>query len=146
MFLDAPVAEVKKHWPEDASEVSVDGRKRWLLDDPESAGAGLPDADSGLLRLLGPYDLFIQGRDRSLILPDQGRHKSLWPILGRPGAVLAGTEIAGIWRPQASGVRFTLRVDLWIRLDKAARARLEEEAERLAAHRGLTLAGIERLA
>jgi Winged helix DNA-binding domain len=145
-FLDAPVAEVKKHWPADASEVTVDGSKRWLLDDPGSAGAEAADADPDLLRLLGPYDLFIQGRDRSLILPDKGKHKSLWPILGRPGAVLAGTEIAGIWRPQASGSTFTLRVDLWSRLDKPARARLEAEAERLAAHRGLTLAGIEKIA
>jgi hypothetical protein len=143
-FLDAPVAEVKAHWPADASEVTVDGSKRWLLDAPDAAAAGPVEPD--LLRLLGPFDAFIQGRDRNLILPDKAKHKALWPILGRPGAVLAGTEIAGIWRPQASGSMFTLRVDLWSRLDRAAWARLEAEAERLAAHRGLRLAGIDEIA
>ena len=32
-FLDAPVAEIKAHWPEDAVEVTVDGRKGWMLKD-----------------------------------------------------------------------------------------------------------------
>jgi hypothetical protein len=142
-FLDAPVGEVKAHWPADASEVTVDGGKRWMLNGSDAVAAGPDEPD--LLRLLGPFDLFIQGRDRSLILPDKAKHKALWPILGRPGAVLAGTEIAGIWRPQASGSAFTLRIDLWSRLDRAARSRLETQAERLAAHRGLVLAGIEEM-
>jgi Winged helix DNA-binding domain len=95
-----------------------------------------------LLRLLGGFDLFLQGKDRDLIVPDASRHKELWPILGRPGAVLHGTEIVGIWRPKASGRQFTLRLSLWTALSKRSRIQLDMEAERLAAHRGAELAGV----
>jgi hypothetical protein len=149
-FLDSPVAEIKKHWPEDAVEVSVDGRRGWLLGDVGGTagrrGGVVPpeiiEHDQKLLRLLGGFDLFLQGKDRDLIVPDASRHKELWPILGRPGAVLHGTEIVGIWRPKASGRRFTLRLSLWTALSKRSRIQLDMEAERLAAHRGAELAGI----
>jgi hypothetical protein len=135
-FLDSPVAEIKKHWPEDAVEVSVDGRRGWLLGEVDI------ERDQELLRLLGGFDLFLQGRDRDLIVPDATRHKELWPILGRPGAVLHGTEIVGTWRPKASGRQFTLRLSLWTALSKRSRIQLDMEAERLAAHRGAELAGV----
>jgi Winged helix DNA-binding domain len=136
-FLDSPVAEIKAHWPADAVEASVDGRQGWILGE-----AGGIAHDRELLRLLGGFDLFLQARDRDLIVPDTSKHKALWPILGRPGAVLSGTEIAGTWRPKTSGKQFTLRLDLWNTLSKPNRKRLELETERLAAHRGLELAGI----
>jgi hypothetical protein len=79
-----------------------------------------------------------------LIVPDNARHKELWPVLGRPGAVLCGDEIVGTWRPKAAGGRFTLRLNPWTKISKAVGSRIEAEAERLTAHRGLTLAGIER--
>ena len=95
------------------------------------------------MRLLGGFDLFLQARDRELLVPDKSRHKQLWPILGRPGAVLSGTEIAGTWRPRAAGSAFTLRLSLWNKISKAVRAQIDAEAERLASHRGLSLSGIE---
>jgi hypothetical protein len=137
-FLDAPVAEIRAHWPEDAVQVSVDGRKGWMLSDHDQIAHGAVG-----VRLLGGFDLFLQGKDRHLILPDKSRHKQLWPVLGRPGAVLSGFELIGTWRPKAAGSTFTLRLDLWDTNTKAVRDRIEAEAERLAAHRGLTLAGIE---
>jgi hypothetical protein len=136
-FLHSPVAEIKKHWPEDAVEVEVEGRQTWLLGD-----VGDLEHDHDLLRLLGGFDLFLQGKDRDLIVPDVSKHKQLWPILGRPGAVLHGTELVGRWRPKASGKQFTLCLSLWAALSKRARSRLEIEAERLAAHRGADLTGI----
>src|SRR5215211_2865692 len=136
-FLDSPVAEIKAHWPKDAVEVSVDGRQGWILGE-----VGGIEHDRELLRLLGGFDLFLQAKDRDLIVPDTSRHKELWPILGRPGAVLSGTEIAGTWRPKTSGKQFTLRLDLWTTLSKRNGKRLELETERLAAHRGMELAGI----
>jgi hypothetical protein len=149
-FLDSPVAEIKKHWPEDAVEVSVDGRRGWLLGEVGSTAGGrggvvppeIIEHDQKLLRLLGGFDLFLQGKDRDLIVPDASRHKELWPILGRPGAVLHGTEIVGIWRPKASGRQFTLRLSLWTALSKRSRIQLDMEAEQLAAHRDAELAGI----
>jgi hypothetical protein len=141
-YLDAPIAEIKAHWPEDAVQVSVDGRKGWLLSDHDK----IDQVDRGAagVRLLGGFDLFLQCKDRDLIVPDKSRHKQLWPVLGRPGAVLSGLELIGTWRPKAAGGTFTLRLDLWETNTKAVRERIEAEAERLAAHRGLTLAGIEQ--
>jgi hypothetical protein len=136
-FLDSPVAEIKAHWPDDAVEVSVAGRRVWMLGE-----VGDIEQDHDLVRLLGGFDLFLQGKDRDLIVPDVGRHKELWPILGRPGAVLHGTEIIGSWRPKTAGGEFTLRLSLWTALSKRIRGQLEIQAERLAAHRGLQLAGI----
>src|SRR5215216_269089 len=136
-FLDAPVAEIKAHWPEEAVEVTVDGRKGWLLEGSDGQEHG-----SDLVRLLGGFDLFLQGKDRKLIVPDKARHKELWPVLGRPGAVLCGDEIVGTWRPKAASGRFTLRLHPWSKISKSVENRIEAEADRLAAHRGLTLAGI----
>jgi len=136
-FLDSPVGEIKKHWPEDARPVSVDGRQGWVLGE-----IGEIDHDQELLRLLGGFDLFLQGKDRDVMVPDRAKHKALWPILGRPGAVLLGTEIVGSWRPKTAGKDFTLRLDLWTSLSRPTRRRLDLEAERLAAHRGLKLAAI----
>jgi len=136
-FLDSPVAEIKAHWPKDAEEVPVAGRQAWALGE-----VGDIEQDQELLRLLGGFDLFLQGKDRDLIVPDVSRHKELWPILGRPGAVLHGTDIVGTWRPKATSRAFTLRLSLWTALSKRIRSQLEIEAERLAAHRGLQLAGI----
>ena len=45
-YLDAPVKDVKAHWPADAVEVAVDGEPRWLLADDvdrlDEAPAGSP--------------------------------------------------------------------------------------------------------
>lgn len=138
-FLDAPVTEVKKHWPEDAVPVRLDGEEHWLIGEAQSAGS------SGLVRLLGPYDLLLQGRDRDLIVPDGARHKELWPVIGRPGAVLVGVDVVGTWRPAASGKSLKLRVQPWTRIARSVVARIGEEAERLAAHRGVQLTSVEGL-
>lgn len=136
-FLDAPTAEVKAHWPGDAVEVSVEGKKRWWL----GSGSDVT-VDDDLVRLLGPYDLLLQGKDRHVLVPDAGRHKQLWPTLGRPGAVLWGTSIAGLWRPKATGRTFTVRLEAWMPLPAPVQQRVEEEAAALAAHRGLSFAGV----
>ncbi len=135
-FLDAPVVEVKKRWPSDAVEIVVDGERLWTLD------ADLPGTSGSLVRLLSPFDLLLQGRDRHRLVPDQARHKQLWPALGRPGAVLVGTDIVGVWRPKAAGKKFSVRLEPWLTLAAAARGEIEEQAARLAAHRGLTFSGV----
>ena len=136
-FLETSVGEVKAHWPEDAVPVKVAGTERWWL------GGEEPAADAGLVRLLGGFDLLLQGRDRDLLVPDKAHHKALWPVLGRPGAVLVGPDIVGIWRPKAAGKRFTLRLELWDKLRARTCGELEQQAERLARHRGLQLAAID---
>ena len=70
------------------------------------------------VRLLGPFDLFLQAKDRPLLVADPRPVKTLWPTLGRPGAVLVDGEIAGTWRPRKSGRTLTVRVEPWTRITK----------------------------
>jgi hypothetical protein len=139
-YLDAPVKDVKARWPDDAVPVSVDGEPRWVL----STDAGeLASEKVTTTRLLGPFDLFLQARDRQLLLDDPARAKALWPVLGRPGAVLLGGEVAGLWRPRQSGTSLRIRVELWARPSKAVRLAITEQAERLAAHRQVSLSAVD---
>lgn len=131
---------MKARWPADAVEVSVDRGKRWLLSDDVAALGAAPR----VVQLLGPYDLFLQGRDRDLLVPDAAHAKALWPVLGRPGGVLVDGEVTGTWRPRASGRRLRLEIALWSGgRTGAAKTALAEQAERLAAHRGATLTGLD---
>jgi hypothetical protein len=140
-YLDAPVKDVQARWPEDAVEVSVDGERRWLLAEDADRLGEVPAATG--TRLLGPFDLFLQGRDRELLVPDRERARTLWPVLGRPGAVLVDGEVAGTWRPRKSGSSLTVTVEPWRSPTTALREAVTAEAERLAAHRGITLKDVE---
>ena len=136
-YLDAPVRDVRARWPADAVEVSVDGERRWSL------AADIDRLTAGPVRttrLLGPFDPYLQTRDRSLLVPDAARAKDLWRILGRPGGVLVDGEIAGTWRPRKAGKRLSVQVELWRTVPAGA---LSAEAERLAAVRGTQLAGVD---
>ncbi|RBY88761.1 winged helix DNA-binding domain-containing protein [Blastococcus sp. TF02A-26] len=137
-YLDAPVKEVRARWPADAVEVDVDGERRWTLD-----ADGLDAPPPAVTRLLGPFDLFLQGRDRELIAPDPAHRTALWPVLGRPGAVLAGGGIAGLWRPRKAGSSMTVAVELWAPATAALRRAVQEQAERLAAFRAVGLKAVE---
>ena len=135
-YLDAPVTDVQSRWPDDAVEVDVEGERRWLLPGDVDRLDEPPD----VTRLLGPFDLFLQARDRPLLVKDPARAKDLWRTLGRPGGVLADGEIAGTWRARKSGAAVTVSVELWTPTDRGA---VTEQAERLADFRGLRLAGVE---
>ena len=94
------------------------------------------------MRLVGPYDGFLQGRDREVLVPGAAHRKALWPVIGRPGAVVADGEVIGLWRPRTAGASFTVRLEPWVSLTKVRRAAIEVEAERLAAFRGRNLAAV----
>jgi hypothetical protein len=130
-YLDAPLAEVKSRWPEDAIEVKVGAEQRWSLGETDPTPVHV-------VRLLGPYDLFLQAKDRPLLVGDPARAKALWPVLGRPGAILVDGDLAGTWRPRKAGSKLRLQLDLW---SPVPAKRLEPEAERLAAFRGITFNG-----
>lgn len=137
-YLDSPTKVVRAHWPDDAVAVDVEGTERFVLDDDRAALRRPPEVEG--VRLLGPFDLFLQGRDRELVVPDAAARKDLWRTLGRPGAVLDGAELVGSWRPRASGQKLRIAVEMW-----SGRAEVpdgvEEQAERLAEFRGVTFAG-----
>ncbi len=136
-FLEAAVKDVRSRWPDDVVEVEVDGATRSVLAEDEEALAA-PPAFAGY-RLLGPFDLYLQARDRELILPDPAARKDLWRTLGRPGAILAGSEIVGSWRPRASGRNLRIAATMYDGGDVPDA--LAEQGEHLAAFRGVTFAG-----
>jgi hypothetical protein len=139
-YLDAPVEDVRRRWPADAVEVTVDGETRSVLADDERR---LLDGEVEVVRLLGPFDLFLQAKDRPLLVEDPAHAKELWPVLGRPGAVMVGGELVGTWRPRKAGRKLTVQIQPWVRLPRAGREAVEQQAERLAAHRGIDLAGVD---
>lgn len=139
-YLDAPVKDVRARWPEDTVEVTVEGERRWML---ASDAGRLDEPPKATVRLLGPFDLFLQLRDRPLLVPDAARAKELWPVLGRPGALLADGEVAGVWRPRKSGKRLRIQVVPWTRVTASLRRAVGEQAERLAEHRHMQLSDVD---
>lgn len=131
-YLDAPVRTVRGRWPDDTVEVSVDGEPRHVL--AGDVGVLQDPPHDQRVRLLGAFDPWLQARDRDLLVPAVVHRKDLWRVLGRPGAVLAGAEVIGSWRPRSSAAKLRLQVDLWD--GSVPSADLEAEAEALAAHRG----------
>ncbi len=144
-YVEAPVKEITERWPSDAVEVVVDGETRWVLEDDHDLLSAGRTAATTTTRLLGPFDLFLQARDRHLLIGDKAHAKALWPVLGRPGAVLESGEIIGTWRPRSSGKSLTIAVELWGTASAARRKTVSAEAERLAAHRGVSLKAVEVL-
>jgi hypothetical protein len=139
-YLDAPVKDVKAHWPDDVIEVIVGHEARSLLAADEKA---LESADAEATRLLGPFDLFLQAKDRATLVTDPAHAKQLWPVLGRPGAVLADSELVGSWRPRQSGGTLRVAVQPWRKLSATTRKAVTDQAELLAAHRAVSLTGVD---
>lgn len=139
-YIDAPVKDVKQHWPADTTEVSVDGAQRSILEADLDVLLDPPTDDS--VRLLGPFDPYLQLKDREVLVLDEARRKALWPTLGRPGAVAVGGEIVGLWRPRTSGKKLSVEVTSWGKLSKAMQAGIDEQAEALAGFRGVTPGGV----
>jgi hypothetical protein len=55
----------------------------------------------------------------------------------------AGGELVGAWRPRKSGKNFTVAVQSWRKLPATMRQDITEQAERLAAYRGIALKTVE---
>jgi hypothetical protein len=160
-YVDAPPRDVQAHWPADVVEVEVGdapptlerGRPvaRWALagDLDTLTGAGDRRARARQarddVRLLGPFDPYLQLRDRETVVPDESRRKELYRTLGRPGAVASGGDVLGVWRPRSSGKGLRVLVEPWVPLDDETRRAVGEAAERLAAFRGVALVGVDGL-
>jgi hypothetical protein len=143
-YLEARRADIAALWPSGLTEVSVDGRTAWI---PSSRVGSLQSAQPGpIVRLLSPFDPFLQARDRDLIVPDRTAQKVLWPILGRPGVVLVDGEVTGAWRPRASGKKLVLTVEAFAPLPPALWSRIEAEAARVASVRGAADIDVRRKA
>jgi hypothetical protein len=146
-YLGARRADVEAAWPDDLVEVEVEvpgsaGTTAWLPSECEAALSSPPSPD--LVRLLGAFDPYLQARDRNLIVPDKSVQKALWPVLGRPGALFVDGEVAGTWRPKAAGKKLTLVVEAFGPLPPAVWDQVDEDAERVAAVRGLESVAVSR--
>lgn len=135
-FLGTKPGLMAAVWPQGLAEVDVGGTPAWIPEADYAALAAPPDPPA--VRLLPPSDPFLQARDRELLAPDPAHRKVLWPILGRPGALLVGGDITGTWRARKKGRRVEVTVAPFARLPAAARRGLDEEAALLAAARGAT--------
>lgn len=149
-YLDAPLREVTVRWKAleesgDLLPVDVDGRRYGALagDLPGllAASDGPVGDQERVVRLLGPFDPFLQARDRVLLVPDATHRKALWPALGRPGAVLVDGEVVGTWRPRTTGGRLHLVTERWVPWDEHLEREVDVQAERLAAFRGAAYGG-----
>jgi hypothetical protein len=142
-YLDARRADLGSAWPDDLVEVSVDGRAAWL---PASCvkALGKPPAPD-VVRLLGPFDPYLQARDRDLIVPDKAVQKVLWPVLGRPGALFVDGEVAGTWRTKTSGKKLTITVGAFAPLPPKVWKQVEAEAERVAEARDAAEVSVKRV-
>lgn len=138
-YLEARRADVREVWPDDLVEVEVEGRSGWLPEDCVDALRTPPAPE--LVRLLGPFDPFMQARDRDLLVPDKAAQKALWPVLGRPGVLLADGEVAGLWRARSARTKITITVETFAAVPKRVWAAVEDEAGRVAQVRGAT--GVE---
>jgi hypothetical protein len=134
-YLEARRADVAEVWPADGlAEVTVDGTSRWLPEDQLDALRSAPAP--AIVRLLGPFDPYMQARDRDLIVPDKSVHRLLWPVLGRPGVVFVDGEIVGTWRTKTSGKKIAITVDAFAPLPPKVWKQVEAEAERVGEARG----------
>ncbi len=143
-YLGSRATELEPLWPEDLVEVEADGRQAWIQADDlaELRRGEAPE----VVRLLPPWDPYLQARDRDLLVPDQAQQKEVWKILGNPGVVLDGATLVGTWRPKKAGKKLKVAVSPFARLPKRVVAELEHEAQRVAVARGaesaeLTVAG-----
>jgi hypothetical protein len=140
-YLGSSTAEIRKVWPDDLAEVSVDGRKAWL------PAAAMPDLKSAKpvpgVRLVPPMDALLQARDRDLLVPDKKQQKEVWRTLGNPGILLLDGEIAGVWRAKMAGrKRIDLTVTPFGSLTAKAKKAIEAEAAQVARGRGVEDAGV----
>ena len=119
----------------EVEEVDFDGRPALVLaaDDLES----VPPASG--VRLLGPFDPYLDQRDRATLFPDAALRKRARTGIGAPGAVLIDGELAGLWRPQKKGSKLVVAVEPLRRLP---RAEVEGEASIVAAVRGCSAAEV----
>lgn len=120
--------------------VDVDGRHSWLQA-VDVARLETPAKATGV-RLLPPYDSYLDQRDRAALLLDKALHRRIWRPLGNPGVVLADGHIVGLWRPQKKGKQLLLTVELFAPVSPGARGEIEAEAARLAPYRGCQTAEV----
>jgi len=125
-LLDAVAGEVE--------EVELGGRGALMLTADATALAS-PPAASGV-RLLPPFDPYLDQRDRETLFPDPEFRARARTGIGNPGVLLVDGVIAGLWRPAKKGKRLVVTVEPVSPAARSAADAVAAEAEVIAPHRG----------
>ena len=125
---------------EDATEVDVEGEPLWMLARDAEAAAGMGAATG--VRLLPAFDQYVVAAtlQAERFLPGPFRERIYRPQGWLSPVLLVHGVMAGVWRHERKGRRLVVEVEPFGRLPAAARAGVEAEASRLAAHLGGELA------
>jgi hypothetical protein len=118
----------------EVEEVDFDGRGALILAADSAAFASPPSASG--VRLLPPFDPYLDQRDRATLWPDPAIRKRARSGIGAPGALLVDGEVAGLWRPEKKGKRLVVAVEPLSKAARRAGDAIEAEAQVLAPHRG----------
>ena len=118
----------------EVDEVEFDGRRALILAADARAFAS-PPAASGV-RLLPPFDPYLDQRDRATLWPDPAVRKRARTGIGAPGALLVDGDVAGLWRPAKKGKRLVVNVEPLTKAARKAGDAIAAEAQVLAPHRG----------
>ena len=116
----------------EVEEVDFAGRRALVL---AADDYGSPPQASGV-RLLPPFDPYLDQRDRSTLWPDPAVRARARTGIGAPGAVLVAGDVAGLWRPEKKGKRLVVAVEPLTRAARRAADAIAAEAAILAPHRG----------
>jgi hypothetical protein len=127
-LLDAIAGEVE--------EVDFGDRGALILAADAAALASPPNASG--VRLLPPFDPYLDQRDRATLWPDPAVRKRARTGIGAPGVVLVDGDVAGLWRPQKRGKRLVVTVEPVTTAARAAAEGMAAEAQIMAPYRGAT--------
>ena len=122
-----------EHFSDDLIEVDLDDRPVWIHKDDVDVLRDPPSAAG--VRLLPPYDAYLDQRDRETLIPDKALHPRVWRAIGNPGVVVRGGEAVGTWRTQKKGKRLILTAEAFDEFSARARDDISKQAELLAPFR-----------
>ncbi len=89
------------------------------------------------VRLLGPGDPQLQRRDRETLVPDAAWRKQVWKAVGGAGVVTQDGKAVALWRARKKGKTLEVTLD-------GADVDVQEQADRLAPHRGCSQAVVQK--
>ncbi len=117
----------------EVEDITVGRAKAVLLARDRKALASPPEPSG--VRLLPVGDPYLQQRDRTTVVADEGHRRKLWQPTRGPGGVVVHGEVVGVWRARTSRGRLAIAVEPFQRLSRRARGEVEDEAERIASIR-----------
>jgi winged helix DNA-binding protein len=118
----------------EVEEVDFAGRRALILAADAERMAAPPPASG--VRLLPPFDPYLDQRDRDTLFPDPELRARARTGIGNPGVLLVDGDIAGLWRPAKKGKRLVVTVEPVTKAARTAADDLASEAEIVARHRG----------